>query len=247
MSIRKIIQINEEKCDGCGDCISACAEGAIQIIGGKAKVVNDSYCDGLGACLGKCPQGAITIIEREATAFDQAAVQKHLAQQKRITLPVHPVGGGCPGSAMQQIDRESTAGVHTESRPAVSSQLGHWPVQLMLIPPHAPFLANADILICADCVPFALPDFHSRYLTGRAVLVGCPKLDNLNHYAEKMKAIFAAASPRSIMVLKMEVPCCSGIAQVVLQARNEVAPDVPIEVLTIGVRGEIECEPARIR
>ncbi len=225
----------------------ACAEGAIQMIDGKAKVINDSYCDGLGACLGECPQGAITIIEREATAFDQAAVQKHLSQLKRTLLPVHPVGGGCPGSAMQQIDKKDTAVTHAGLRPAVASQLGHWPVQLMLIPPHAPFLANADILICVDCVPFVLPDFHSRYLAGRAVLVGCPKLDDLNHYAEKIKAIFAEASPRSIMVLKMEVPCCSGIAQVVLQARNEVVPDIPIEVLTIGIRGEIKCEPVRIR
>ncbi|RKX26703.1 MAG: hypothetical protein DRP45_02920 [Candidatus Zixiibacteriota bacterium] len=125
------------------------------------------------------------------------------------------------------------------SQPVMPSQLGHWPVQLMLVPPHAPFLKDADLLFCADCVPFTVPDFHFRYLTGRAVIVGCPKLDDLNHYFEKLKAIFQEAAPRSITVLKMEVPCCNGIAQIAVQARNEVAPNIPVEVHTIGVRGNI--------
>lgn len=247
MAIRKIIEINLYKCDGCGDCVSACAEGAIQIMNGKAVLVSDTYCDGLGDCIGRCPQGAITIEQREALEFNEAAVKEHLNRLKSHVNTSHPAGGGCPGSAIRQIDRADAATSQVGPNPAVSSQLGHWPVQLMLVPPQAPFLVGADLLICADCVPFALPDFHSRYLSGRAVLVGCPKLDDLNHYFEKLKAIFAEASPRSIMVLKMEVPCCNGIAQAAIQAQREVAPGIPIEVNTIGVRGEVECAPAPVR
>jgi len=147
---------------------------------------------------------------------------------------------------MQQFDAPSTARVSSGNQPVMPSQLGHWPIQLMLVPPHAPFLKNADLLICADCVPFTVADFHFRYLTGRAVIVGCPKLDNLQHYFEKLKDIFREAAPRSITILKMEVPCCHGIAQAAVQARNEMAPEVPIEVHTIGIKGEIECKtPSR--
>ncbi len=254
MAVRKIIQIDEELCDGCGDCVTACHEGAIQIIDGKAKVVSDSYCDGLGDCIGECPLGAIEIIEREAVDFDEAAVAKHLANQNQGTQPgVIPMASqpatepdsaprGCPGSAMRQMNPAAQAAPAPPadiSQPVMPSQLGHWPIQLMLVPPHAPFLKNADLLICADCVPFTVPDFHFRYLTGRALVVGCPKLDDLNHYSDKLKAIYQEAAPRSITVLKMEVPCCNGIAQVAVQARNEVAPHVPIEVHTIGVGGGI--------
>jgi len=281
MAVRKIIKIDEKLCDGCGDCVTACHEGAIQIIDGKAKVVNDSYCDGLGDCIGECPQGAITIMEREAVDFDEAAVAQHLAKLKTgapsgqvlagssaptgedtapcgcpsstmqdLNPPARAAGGGCPGSAMQQLNPSAqgararqtapaSATTSGTSQPVMPSQLGHWPVQLMLVPPHAPFLKNADMLICADCVPFTIPDFHFRYLTGRAVVVGCPKLDDLQHYFDKLKAMFAEATPRSITVLKMEVPCCNGIAQAAVQARNEVAPHIPLEVHTIGVGGRI--------
>ena len=257
MAVRKIIKIDEDLCDGCGDCVSACHEGAIQIIDGVAKVVNDSYCDGLGDCIGECPQGAITIEEREAVDFDEAAVAQHLASLKQgapagqvlVGSPgpkgEDPLPCGCPGSAMQQLKPTAPAtqaapAVSTDlSQPVMPSQLSHWPVQLMLVPPHAPFLKNADLLICADCVPFAVPDFHFRYLTGRALVVGCPKLDDLQHYLDKLKAMFVEAAPRSITVLKMEVPCCNGIAQAAVQACNEVAPHIPIEVETIGVRGGI--------
>jgi hypothetical protein len=221
----------------------------------------------LGDCIGECPQGAITIIERDAVDYDQTAVDVHLTKlaKKEDTLacgcpssamqdltapPARAAGGGCPGSAMQQLNQPAQAAQATQAKPAptatndisqpvMPSQLGHWPVQLMLVPPHAPFLKNADLLICADCVPFTVPDFHFRYLTGRALVVGCPKLDDLQHYFDKLKAMFVEATPRSITVLKMEVPCCSGIAQVAVQARNEVAPNIPIEVHTIGVRGGI--------
>ena len=282
MAVRKIIKIDEELCDGCGDCVTACHEGAIQIINMKAVVVNDSFCDGLGDCIGECPQGAITIIEREAADFDEAAVAQHLVQlqqgapvgqvavgvpapaggdtapcgcpsgtmQDLTPPPARAAGGGCPGSAMRQmntpgpgararLDAPAPKALSDISQPVTPSQLGHWPVQLMLVPPHAPFLKNSDMLICADCVPFTLPDFHFRYLTGRAVVVACPKLDDLQHYFDKLKAMFKEAAPRSITVLKMEVPCCNGIAQVAVQARNEVAPHIPLEVHTIGVGGGI--------
>lgn len=246
MAIRKIIEIDEEKCDGCGECVPSCAEGAIQIIDGKAKVVSETYCDGFGACLGECPQGAITMVEREAPEYDEEAVKRHLAEldKKKMTpLPTiepapmsTPVHEGCPGSAMRRFDRPAQAQA-TDTGSNFQSQLRHWPVQLMLVPPHAPFLKGADILVCADCVPFTVPDFHSRYLAGRALLVGCPKLDDLQYYREKLKDIIREAAPRKLTVLKMEVPCCTGIAQAAIQARNEVAPDIPIEVITLGIQG----------
>ncbi|UCC44401.1 MAG: 4Fe-4S binding protein [Candidatus Zixiibacteriota bacterium] len=254
MAVRKIVRIDEELCDGCGDCVPACAEGAIQIIDGKAKLVSDTFCDGLGVCLGECPQNAITIEEREAPEFDEAAVTQHLAKLRKDTQSAsmiaasHPAKEsaapqcGCPGSAMQQLNPAANAAPPASqevSQPVMPSQLGHWPIQLMLVPPQAPFLKNADLLICADCVPFTVPDFHYRYLTGRALVVGCPKLDDLQHYYDKLKSIYQEAAPRSITVLKMEVPCCDGIAQAAVQARNEVAPHIPVEVHTIGVRGGI--------
>lgn len=243
MAIRKLIRIDEEKCDGCGLCVPACAEGAIQIIDGKARLVSETYCDGLGACLGECPQDAITIAEREAAEFDEAAVERHLKNLQgpaRETLP--QVGSGCPGAAMRSLSAYSSERSATNQQQ--QSQLRHWPVQLMLVPPHAPFLKNADLLICADCVPFAIPDFHDRYLSGRAVLVGCPKLDDLDYYLERLKAIFQEAQPVRITVLRMEVPCCGGIAEAVLRARLTACPGVEAEIHTIGIRGEIHIEDA---
>ncbi len=257
MAVRKIIEIDEEKCDGCELCVPACAEGAIQMIEGKAKVVSETYCDGLGACLGECPQDAITIVEREAPNFDEKAVAIHLEKLEEKTVestpeveplpaaPEHhyavPAGGGCPGSAMRQFDQPAQA-QPTSIPTNEKSQLSHWPVQLMLVPPQAPFLRGADILVCADCVPFTIPDFHSRFLAGRALLVGCPKLDDLQHYFRKLKDIFVQAEPRQITVVKMEVPCCNGIAEVTIQARNEVAPHITVEVHTLGIHGGAHCE-----
>lgn len=230
LSIRKIVKIDEEKCDGCGICVPACAEGALQVIDGKARLVSEVYCDGLGDCLGECPQGAIMIEEREAALFDDEAVKVHLAQAQKKP---EPLPCGCQGSALRSFAPCSDS--PTEKETLLPSQLGHWPVQLMLIPPGAPFLANADILVCADCVPFAVPDFHSRYLAGRAVLVGCPKLDDLEHYRAKLEQIFNAAGPKTITVLRMEVPCCAGLAHAVTEARSVAAPDCPLEIHTIGV------------
>ncbi|MCK5124683.1 MAG: 4Fe-4S binding protein [candidate division Zixibacteria bacterium] len=246
MAVRKIIHIDEEKCDGCGDCVPSCAEGAIQIIDGKAKVVSETYCDGLGACLGECPQDAITMIEREAADYDEEAVEKHLkklGEKPSSPLPIigaaelsAPKQGGCPGSAMRNFNQPQQA-PPVADRSNMASALKHWPIQLMLVPPHAPFLKEADILVCADCVPFTVPDFHSRYLAERALVVGCPKLDDLQHYFEKFKEIIKEAAPKKLTVLKMEVPCCAGIGQAVIQARDEVAPEIPVEVVTIGIQG----------
>jgi ferredoxin len=237
VAVRKIIQIDQDKCDGCGDCVGSCAEGAIAIVDGKARLVSETYCDGLGACLKECPQGAITIEEREAAEYNESAVTVHLAKEKlaRLASPVHP-SSGCPGSAMRQFNASPMS---TSAGPVDSpSQLTTWPVQLTLVSPGAPSLRGADLLVCADCVPFAVSNFHEKYLAGKVVLVGCPKLDNLQSYYDKLKAIFAANQPKSITVAKMEVPCCNGIAQATLQARNEVAPSIPFETITIGIRGD---------
>jgi len=238
VAVRKIIRIDESKCDGCGDCVSSCAEGAIAIINGKAKLVSETYCDGLGACLKECPQGAITMEERDAAGFSDAAVASHLARQVLTKPAVTTAASGCPGSAMRQFQPPSPAAVSSGGE-GVSSQLSHWPVQLKLVAPGAPFLKGADILICADCVPFVVPDFHSKFLAGKVVLVGCPKLDDLNFYFEKLKQIFLENQPRSITVVKMEVPCCNGIVQATVQACNEVVPQAPLESITIGLRGDI--------
>jgi NAD-dependent dihydropyrimidine dehydrogenase PreA subunit len=243
MAVRKIVEIDEEKCDGCGLCVPSCAEGAIQIIDGKAKLVSDMYCDGLGACLGDCPLDAIKVIERDADEFDEQAVEVHLKTlNKTIDKPqpltqVEPAphAGGCPGSAMRMLAPEAQTATPDSS--GMKSALTHWPVQLVLVPPGAPFLKNADLLICADCVPFTVPDFHSKYLAGKALLIGCPKLDDLDYYREKLKAMFAEAKPKSLTVLMMEVPCCTGIAHAALEARDLSAPDIPLVVETITIRG----------
>jgi len=250
MPVRTIIEIDEDKCDGCGICIDSCHEGALALVDGKAKLVSDIYCDGLGDCLKDCPQGAIRKIQREADEYSQTAVDQRLQKLGRKpapafpelneipacpTPPQAPAGGGCPGSAMKRFEQSQPLG--GQATGPLRNELGHWPVQLMLVPPHAPFLKGADLLICADCVPFAVPDFHSRYLAGKAVVVGCPKLDNLEHYFEKLTAMFAEAQPRTITVLRMEVPCCGGIAQAAVQARDRAGLTIPVDVYTVGIRG----------
>jgi NAD-dependent dihydropyrimidine dehydrogenase PreA subunit len=250
MALRTIIEIDDALCDGCGICIDSCAEGALQLIDGKARLVSESYCDGLGACLKECPQGAIRTIQRNADPFDEIAVANHLLvnQPRSAALPACPTplpmvspghaggnGGGCPGSALRHF--QPMAAPESVAMIAVKSELGHWPVQLMLVPPQAPFLLGADLLICADCVPFAVPDFHDRYLKGKALVVGCPKLDDLAHYLDKLTAIFKLARPKSVTVLRMEVPCCGGITQATVEARNRSGSDLSIEVHTVGIRG----------
>lgn len=238
---RKVVKIDEEKCNGCGICVPACAEGALKIVDGKARLVSEIFCDGLGACLGECPQGAITIEEREAETFDKEAVEEHIKLEVINSANEKPdLACGCPGSAVKTFSRDTNS--FEEPAKLSSSQLEHWPVQLMLVPPFAPFLKGADIVICADCVPFAFADFHRVYIKNRSVLVGCPKLDDLAFYRRKLADIFREAQPASITVLRMEVPCCGGIAQASLEARNEVIPDCPVEIHTVGIKGNVTKE-----
>jgi len=242
--IRKIVQIDAEKCNGCGECVPACAEGAIRIENGKAVLSADNLCDGLGACLGECPQDAIHIIEREADEFDEEAVAHHLAQ----TLPEtdhatpppahqHAPHGGCPGSrAMTLAPPPATTPESAASQP---SQLGQWPVQLHLVPTTAPYFQNADLLIAADCAPFAYADFHRDFLAGKALVIGCPKLDDNNFYEEKLTELFRVSSIKSITVLRMEVPCCGGIVMAARRALAASGKDIPFKEITIGIRGEV--------
>jgi Fe-S-cluster-containing hydrogenase component 2 len=232
---RHIVMIDESTCNGCGDCIAACHEGALQLIDGKARLVSDAYCDGLGACIGECPAGAIRVVERESEAFDEAAVRHHLAAQAAS----HSHANGCPGAALRTLDPTGAAEAGADLAAPPASMLGHWPVQLKLVPPHAPFLRHADLVVCADCVPFTVPDFHARYLAGRAIVVGCPKLDDLGHYTDKLAAIVEQAQPRRITVVTMEVPCCAGLAQAVRQAANVPGLTFPLEEHVAGIRGGI--------
>ena len=245
MSKRNVVRIDEDKCNGCGQCVTACAEGAIAIVDGKARLVSDSYCDGLGACLGTCPQDAITVEEREAEPFDEQAVKRHLAAQESAqAADTEPLPCGCPGTAMRALGSANHARAASRGPVAAgASQLSHWPVQLRLVPPGAPFLKGADLLVAADCTAFAVSDLHRRYLSGRAVLVGCPKLDDLALYRQKLADVLREATPRSVTVLRMEVPCCGGIAHAVREARDKVAPDLPLEIHTVAIDGgRIEME-----
>lgn len=230
---RNIVKIDEEKCNGCGLCVPACAEGAIQIIDGKAKLIADNLCDGLGACLGDCPQDAITIEERDAQEFDEQAVA---ASQAAAKAPVH--GGGCPSAqAMKLAPPSKTVDAKTDIGP---SQLGNWPVQLKLVPPSAPFLAEADLLLAADCVPFAYPDFHQKFLAGKTLLIGCPKLDDVEAYVEKLTAILIQNNIKRLTVLHMEVPCCNGLLSLARQALAASGKDIPFESAIIGIKGDIK-------
>ena len=240
--LRKIIQIDDRLCDGCGDCVPSCHEGAIEIIDGKAKLVADRYCDGFGDCLGECPQGAITMIEREAEAYDDDAVQQRMRELAPPTPAPAPSFGGCPGSAERSLARP-TAAPRSPQSPGAStldsaSQLAHWPVQIQLLHPGAPFLAGADLVLAADCVPVAYAGFHERYLKDHAVAIGCPKLDDITDMVERLTAIFAESRPRSVTVVRMEVPCCGGIAQAAQVARERAGVDIPLHFDVIGVRGD---------
>jgi Fe-S-cluster-containing hydrogenase component 2 len=234
MAVRNVVKIDESKCNGCGLCATACAEGAIKIIDGKAKLVSDTYCDGLGACLGNCPQDAITIEQREAAEFDEEAVKAHLGHGAQKEEPVF----ACPGLAMHQFGSKPPA-AESQSPQAVPSQLGQWPVQLKLVSPTAPYFADSDLLLAADCVPFAMGDFHQRFLKGRSVAVGCPKLDDANYYIAKLAQIIQSNNLRSLTVVHMEVPCCSGLVRVAREAIALSGRSMSFEDVTISLRGEV--------
>ena len=242
MARRQVIRIDEEKCDGCGECVTSCAEGAIAVRDGKARLVSETYCDGLGVCLGHCPQGAITVEEREAAAFDEAETRKHLSRKAQGASDLHGLsvlGGApqCPGSMGRSIDRGPSP--EGEGAAPLPSALANWPVQLALVPPTAPYLQGADLLLVADCVPFAYADFHRKFLRGKPVLIGCPKLDQPEAYAKKMAEILRHAAPRSLTVLHMEVPCCGGLTRIAEYAIAAAQSDIPFTNVIIGIHGEI--------
>ena len=236
---RKIIQIDEEKCDGCGNCILSCAEGALAIVDGKAKVISDNLCDGLGACLGECPQDALHIIEREAAPFDEHAVEEHLRHQDSAAPAQGTMACGCPSSQIQSFSPCQQANLPRQHAGKAESALSHWPVQIHLVPPDAPFLKGADLLVTADCVPVALPNYHQELLKGKTVLLGCPKLDDAPAYVEKFKAIFKTAGLKSITVAIMEVPCCGGLPRILLKAMQEAGVKIPLRQVVVGRRGRI--------
>lgn len=234
-SVRKIVHIDEDKCNGCGLCVPSCEEGAIQIIDGKARLVAENLCDGLGNCLGECPQDAITIEEREADEFDEEAVAAHLGHEQEPAAACS--GGGCPGSRIMQFLRAETE----EAAPAAAgpqpSELSNWPLQLALVPVHAPWLENANLLISADCVPYALPEFHRELLAGRVLITACPKLDETGPYLHKLAEIFRTHRINSVTVARMEVPCCAGLVALVRAAIEASGRTIPFAETIISIEG----------
>ncbi len=239
---RKIIEIDEERCDGCGNCAPACAEGAIKIIDGKARVIADKFCDGLGACLGECPNDALSIVEREAEEFDEEAVEAHLeSREQESPQEAQPPACGCPSATVQQFETRYARRddkKQFQSLP-VESSLGHWPIQIRLVPPDAPFLKGADLLVAADCTPVAYPAFHQDFLAGKVVLLGCPKFDDAAAYVQKFAAIFKMADVNSVTVLVMEVPCCQGLPYIVAKGMEGAGKQIPLEMVVISAKGKV--------
>jgi len=262
---RKLITVDEALCNGCGNCVTGCAEGALAIIDGKAKLVNEVFCDGLGACLGECPTGALTVVEVEAEDFDPDAVAQHLTSQGRevpdhmpdpgslrlhhkgvggaaqASRPHAPIGGGCPSRQPMSLKAQTPcqqANVPRQQQSAASS-LAHWPIQLRLVPPTAPFLRDASLLLTADCVPPSLADFNARFLPGRVLLLGCPKFDDVQSYVDKMADIMRHNNIKDITVLRMEVPCCAGMTGIAQRGAQAAGVDVPVTTLVISRDGRI--------
>lgn len=272
MPKRKIIKIDEEKCNGCSLCIPNCPEGALQIIDGKARLISDLFCDGLGACIGHCPEGAISIEEREAEPYDEKKVMENIVKQGKNTIKAHLKHlkehgetkfldealdvlkekgieipdleddkmehgtGGCPGAAMREVNTEADVSDNSEQ----ASALRQWPVQLNLLPVQAPFFDNSHLLVAADCVPFANANFHSKLLSGKSLVIGCPKLDDVEAYKEKLTEIFKQNKIKSTTVAIMEVPCCYGLYNAVEEAIKASGKKVPLIKEVVGVNGEIQ-------
>lgn len=228
--IRKIIKIDEEKCNGCGACVSACHEGAIGLVDGKAKLMRDDYCDGLGDCLPSCPTGAISFEQREAADYNEKAVMKN--RLKKHGIANH---NGCPGSKLSRIMHDH--GSHTDIK--AESRLSQWPVQIKLVPVNAPYFDGADLLIAADCTAFAYGNFHNDFIKDKITLIGCPKLDSVD-YSEKLTAILAVNDIKSVTVVRMEVPCCGGIQTAVQKALDASGKNVPLNVTVISTDGKIK-------
>jgi ferredoxin len=229
MVIRKIVEIDEEKCNGCGECIPNCAEGALKIIDGKVRIVDDVYCDGLGACLGHCPQDAIKIIEREAPEFDEEAVHEYLKSLKNEQV-------SCGRVSQKEISQKSP---QIQEKTVHGSELRQWPIQLNLVPIKAPLWDEADLLLMADCVAVAYPELHSRLLSGRRVMMGCPKFDNGQHYVDKLAQILKQNNVRSLTVATMEVPCCSALNRISDLAVKASGKLIPTQNLVVSISGEV--------
>ncbi|MDD3471450.1 MAG: 4Fe-4S ferredoxin [Syntrophaceae bacterium] len=242
--MRNIIEIDEELCDGCGNCIISCAEGALEIVDGKARLVAEKYCDGLGACLGECPTGALKVIQREADDFDEEAVEHRLAEISEKSSQETPgvMACGCPSTHIQTFTPAASACAcanEPKQHASQDSALSHWPVQIQLVPASAPFLKNADLLVAADCTAYAYAGFHSELLAGKALMVGCPKFDDARAYIEKFAEIFEKANIKSVTVAIMEVPCCSGLPEIIKYGMKMAGKQIPLEKIIISSRGEI--------
>lgn len=244
--LRKIIKIDEELCNGCGLCVPDCAEGSLQIIDGKAKLVADNLCDGLGACLGSCPTGALQIVEREAEDFSEEAVHAFLADKKKAAgkenaAPASSGPSGCPTARFQSFTPPTAC--QTANKPSLvtggASALSHWPVQIRLVPPSAPFLQNADLLVAADCTAVSAPNFQADFLAGKVVMMGCPKFDDAKSYVQRFAEIIATCKLNSLTILIMEVPCCSSMVGIIRQAMEQAGKTVPVEQITLSTRGEV--------
>jgi len=271
---RKLITVNEELCNGCGQCVTGCAEGALAIIDGKAKLVNEVFCDGLGACLGECPTGALKVVEVEVEDFDPAAVTQHLLAQGRAvpdhmpdpaSLRLGPSlrldqkgvgdkpggaghsGGGCPGGKVMSLTPPASpcqqANIPRQQAASISN-LTHWPIQLRLVPPSAPFLQNARLLLAADCVPPSFPDFNERFLAGRVLLLGCPKFDDAQSHIDKVADILRQNRIKDITVVQMEVPCCNGMTAIAQRAAHAAGSDVAITTIVITRDGQVQTNPS---
>lgn len=241
--LRKIIKIDEELCNGCGLCVPDCAEGSLQIIDGKARLVSDNLCDGLGACLGSCPTGALQIIEREAEDFDEEAVEEFLTkkkQQESAQPATQPCG--CPSSQIKTFAPQTPCQKANKPTLAVtggSSALSHWPVQIRLVPPSAPFLQGADLLVAADCTAISAPNFQTDFLVGKVVMMGCPKFDDAQSYVQRFAEIIATCNLRTLTILIMEVPCCTSMVGIIKQAMEQAGKHVQVEQITLSTRGEV--------
>ncbi|UCC79229.1 MAG: 4Fe-4S binding protein [Candidatus Zixiibacteriota bacterium] len=246
MPVREIILIDEEKCDGCGLCIPSCPEGALAIVDGKAKLVSESYCDGMGACVGECPQDAMKIIKREAPEFDEASAMENMRNAELKKKEAHasapaPHFGGCPGSRTMVLERkERRTDTHVGK---LNSELTQWPVQLHLVSPMAPYFDNRELLVAADCVPFADANFHKRLLSEKSLAIACPKLDDTSSYAPKLAEIIRRNNIPKITVAIMVVPCCMGLYSIVREAVEMSGKEVEIDVIVVGVDGEYQKAP----